>query len=173
MSLAENPKTGPGRLKPSASVVSPIGTLWLTAALEFGVSKYSPYNWREKAIPTRTYLDAIRRHLDEYLTGVDLASDSGLPHLAHIAASCIILLDAEHAGTLIDDRFKVDGYEHLQNRIVALKAGWLRSKTNANLAPSAGIDGVDTDQSSEGEGREVGRCEATHNPPRVLGHPGL
>ncbi len=121
---AENPKTGPGRLKPSASVVSPIGTLWLTAAHEFGVSKYSAYNWRETPIPTRTYLDAIRRHLDEYLTGIDLASDSGLPHLAHIAASCIILLDAEHAGTLLDDRFKVAGYEELQARIIELKAGW-------------------------------------------------
>lgn len=79
---------------------------------------------RETPIPTRTYLDAIRRHPDEYLTGVDAASDSGLPHLAHIAASCIILLDVEHAGTLIDDRYKVDGYEELQAKIMALKAGW-------------------------------------------------
>lgn len=121
---AENPKTLLGRLKPGQSVVSQIGRLWLTAVFEFGARKYSAFNWREKPIPTNIYLDAMQRHLDEYATGVDLAEDSGLPHLAHIAANCLILLDAEHCGTLIDDRHKVDGYADVMAAVAKAKAGW-------------------------------------------------
>lgn len=120
----ENPKTLLGRLKPGQSVVSQIGRLWLTAVHEFGAGRYSPFNWREKRIPTNIYLDAIQRHLDEYATGVDNASDSGLPHLAHIAANCLILLDAKHAGTLDDDRYKIDGYADVMDQVIKAKARW-------------------------------------------------
>ncbi|KQO89381.1 hypothetical protein ASF36_23380 [Methylobacterium sp. Leaf90] len=126
--MAENPKTGAGRLKPEPHLVSPIAMLWITAALENGAIKYGPMNWRDGAIPTNTYVSAMKRHLDEYATGVDLASDSRIPHLAHIAAGCIILMDAEAAGTLIDDRFKIAGFEEVLLRVQALKAGWVADK---------------------------------------------
>lgn len=124
MTEAENPKTVAGRAKPDATVISPFAMLWITAVMEFGAKKYGPFNWRDKAIPTRTYIAAMQRHMDEYESGVDRASDSRLPHLAHIAASCIILMDAEQAGTLHDDRFKSEGFEAVMNEIVAIKAGW-------------------------------------------------
>lgn len=128
---AENPKTGAGRLKPEPHLISPVAMMWILAALENGAIKYGPYNWRQTPIPTNTYLSAIRRHLDEYATGVDRASDSKLPHLAHIAAGCIILLDAAAAGTLIDDRFRVEGFEAILQEVQALKAGWVAAKAAA------------------------------------------
>lgn len=51
-----------------------------------------------------TYLGAIRRHLDDFLEGENLAPDSGVHHLGHIAANCGILLDADKHGTLVDNR---------------------------------------------------------------------
>ncbi|MGE8128496.1 dATP/dGTP diphosphohydrolase domain-containing protein [Methylobacterium sp. NPDC080182] len=125
---AENPKTGAGRLKPEPHLVSPIAMLWITAALENGAIKYGPYNWRDTPIPTNTYVSAMKRHLDEYATGVDRASDSRVPHLAHIAAGCIILMDAEAKGTLIDDRFRIDGFEEVLREVQALKAGWVQAR---------------------------------------------
>lgn len=120
----ENPKTGAGRLKPEPHLMSPIARLWILAAMENGAHKYGPYNWRDQPIPTNTYLSAMQRHIDEYATGVDRADDSKIPHLAHIAASAIILLDAEAHGSLIDDRFKIDGYQDVLKQIMALKKEW-------------------------------------------------
>lgn len=42
--------------------------------------------------------------------------------IAHIAAKCIILMDAESAGTLIDDPFKIEGYEEGLLQVQALRA---------------------------------------------------
>lgn len=120
----ENPKTGAGRLKPEPHLMSPIAKLWINAAMENGAHKYGPYNFRDTPIPTNTYISAMQRHLDEYATGVDVADDSNIPHLAHIAASAIILLDAEAYGSLIDDRFKIDGFQDVMKRIMALKKHW-------------------------------------------------
>ncbi len=65
----------------------------------------------------------MQRHLGEYATGVDLEEDSGLPHLAHIAANCLILLDAEHAGTLIGDRH-IAGFADVMAQVAKAEAGW-------------------------------------------------
>ena len=51
-----------------------------------------------------TYLGAMKRHIDALLDGEDLAPDSGVHHLGHIAASCAIVLDAGKHGTLVDNR---------------------------------------------------------------------
>ncbi|WP_375462964.1 dATP/dGTP diphosphohydrolase domain-containing protein [uncultured Methylobacterium sp.] len=123
--MAENPKTGMGRLKPEPHLVSPVALLWINAALENGAIKYGPYNWRDAAIPVNTYVSAMKRHLDEFATGVDRASDSQVPHLAHVAAGCIILLDAFHAGTVIDDRYAIEGFEDVMLQVQALKAQWV------------------------------------------------
>lgn len=130
LTVAENPKTGAGRLKPEPHLISLVALLWLNAALENGSLKYGAYNWRDAAIPVNTYLSAMKRHIDEYATGVDRASDSGVPHLAHIAAGCIILLDAAAAGTLIDDRHRIPGYEDVLREVAALKAGWVAEKAD-------------------------------------------
>lgn len=69
-----------------------------------GASKYGPYNWRESGVKCSTYYGAILRHLTTWADGHDTDPDSGRSHLAHIIASCNILLDADYNGMLEDDR---------------------------------------------------------------------
>jgi hypothetical protein len=67
---------------------------------ELGATKYGEWNWRETGIKFDTYVGAILRHLMLAHDGEWLDSESGLPHIAHIAASCNILLDADYYNKL-------------------------------------------------------------------------
>jgi hypothetical protein len=49
------------------------------------------------------------RHLNAWRDGEDLDPESGISHIAHIATSCNILMDAAVCGTLQDDRNKRPG----------------------------------------------------------------
>jgi len=51
-----------------------------------------------------TYVNAILRHLNAWRDGENLDPESGISHLAHVACSCNILMDADYCGTLQDDR---------------------------------------------------------------------
>jgi hypothetical protein len=73
---------------------------------ELGAEKYGPWNWRETGVCASTYVNAILRHLNAWRDGEDLDPESGITHLAHIACSANILMDAEHCGKLQDDRNK-------------------------------------------------------------------
>ena len=73
-------------------------------ALSCGAKKYGAWNWRKNNISAMTYVGAIRRHLDAWIDGEDLDRETNECHLAHIAASCAILLDSAKHGTFIDNR---------------------------------------------------------------------
>lgn len=62
------------------------------------------FNWRHEPITAAGHAEAILRHTLAYIAGEDL-DESGYRHLAHITATGLIILDAEYAGMLIDDRF--------------------------------------------------------------------
>lgn len=64
------------------------------------------FNWRRTGVCATTYVSAIMRHLNAWRDGEDLDPESGISHIAHIATSCNILMDAEACGTLQDDRNK-------------------------------------------------------------------
>lgn len=83
-----------------------IGVAHGNLAMMDGASKYGPYNWREpgKPIQATRYIDAIRRHLDAWLEGEEVAPDSGVHHLGHALAGCAMILDAQSGGFLQDDR---------------------------------------------------------------------
>ena len=102
--LDTNPKDAVGRTKPGLTQVPPSAMVELGRALADGERKYGLMNWRRSQVSARVYLDAAYRHLMAYVDGEDVASDSGVPHLAHVMACCAILLDAQRSGTLIDDR---------------------------------------------------------------------
>lgn len=99
-----NPKDLVGRKKPQLWLIPGPGLIHLSLAFKNGGDKYGPYNWRDNAVLGTVYVDAALRHLHEYLDGQDLASDSGVHHLAHAAACCFIILDALETGNLKDDR---------------------------------------------------------------------
>lgn len=100
-----NPKDSVGAKKAPLRYVPPALMLEVSRIMENGANKYGPYNWREQPVSAVTYVEAAMRHLFAWLDRQDNAEDSGLPHLAHAAASLGILLDAIAGGNMLDDRF--------------------------------------------------------------------
>lgn len=95
--------------------------LWPTTATAMGclgmlegMLKYGRDNFRESGVRNTIYIAACLRHIHSYLEGEDHAPDSGTPHLAN-ALSCLgIIVDAQAAGKLIDDRkYNGSGYRKL------------------------------------------------------------
>jgi hypothetical protein len=99
-----NPKTRLGKLKAPLHLVPPSADFWLAMALNDGASKYEPYNWRDESISVSVYYGAMKRHINAYWDGEDIAPDSGVHHLAHAMACCALILDAQPINRLIDDR---------------------------------------------------------------------
>ena len=99
-----NPKARVGSLKAPLHLVPPALSIGVAYALKDGAAKYGAYNWREEPINVSTYIGAILRHLYAYQDGEDFAVDSGVSHLAHVAACCALLMDSEAHGSLVDDR---------------------------------------------------------------------
>lgn len=79
-------------------------------ALLDGALKYGRSNWRAVGVRASIYVDAAKRHLNKWFEGETVDPDSGLPHLAHALACLAIVIDAEVAGKLTDDRMMPGGY---------------------------------------------------------------
>jgi len=80
-----------------------------------GALKYGRSNFRVIGVRASIYYDAARRHLNAWFEGEDIDPDSGLPHLAHALATIAIVIDAQAAGKLNDDRMTPGGYRALVN----------------------------------------------------------
>jgi hypothetical protein len=101
-----NPKTLAGQAKPSPALVPPVAVLEIAQAFRDGAEKYGPYNWREKPVPSLTYINAALRHIYSWMDGEGRSDDADVQHLAHAAACMCIVMDAASCGMLIDDRPK-------------------------------------------------------------------
>lgn len=101
-----DPKGAAGALKAPMHLIPPYALEQSAWVHKLGSEKYGPYNWRDTGVCATTYVSAIMRHLNAWRDGEDLDPESGISHIAHIATSCNILLDAGHCGTLQDDRNK-------------------------------------------------------------------
>jgi hypothetical protein len=101
-----NLKTAAAASKPRISDVPPVALFALGAAMSDGKEKYGRYNWRETGSTSSVFYDAMQRHLNAWYSGEDYASDSKVHHLAHLMASCAILLDSQLHGSLNDDRYE-------------------------------------------------------------------
>lgn len=99
-----NPKDALGIKKVRLSLVPAASKIYQALAMQNGAVKYGAYNWRAKKVIACIYIDAAMRHLEQWLDGEELASDSGVPHLGHALASIGIVVDALETGNLIDDR---------------------------------------------------------------------
>ena len=81
-----------------------------------GALKYGRANFRVIGVRASIYYDALRRHMNKWFEGEETDPDSGLPHLAHALACLAILVDAQAAGKLNDDRQVKGGYiEYVQD----------------------------------------------------------
>lgn len=99
-----NLKTAAAQGKPKLSDVPPVALFALGAAMSDGATKYGRFNWRDTGSTASIFYDAMMRHLVEWYNGEDYAHDSKVHHLAHLMASCAILLDSSTHGILNDDR---------------------------------------------------------------------
>ena len=101
-----DPKGAAGAKKVPMWLLPPYALQQTAWVHKLGASKYQPYNWRDTGVCATTYISAIMRHLDAWRDGEDIDPESGVTHLAHISASCNILMDAHQCSKLIDDRSK-------------------------------------------------------------------
>ena len=99
-----NPKDAIGETKTPLSLLSPVAKAHWSLAQLVGKAKYGGWNWRAAGVKASIYLDAIDRHRDGFLSGETHDPVDGTHHLGNIMACCAIILDAEAAGKLIDDR---------------------------------------------------------------------
>lgn len=102
----KNLKTLAAISKPRMSDVPPVALFALGAAMSNGKDKYGRFNWRDTGTTSSVFYDAMHRHLAQWYSGEDFAADSKVHHLAHIMASCAILMDSEFQGSLNDDRME-------------------------------------------------------------------
>ena len=99
-----NPKDAIGDRKVPLALLSPVAKAHWSAAQFAGMVKYGAWNWRAAGIRTSVYLSAAQRHLDAYLSGERYDPIDGTHHLGNLMACAAILLDAEAAGKVTDDR---------------------------------------------------------------------
>lgn len=74
--------------------------------LELGCDKYDGkgYLSPDYQLTSMDLLDAIGRHLLKYVSGIDRDDESGVSHLAHVAAGAMVLLDGLKHNTIEDNR---------------------------------------------------------------------
>lgn len=102
----DNPKTAAAAKKPRMAAVPPIAIMALGTAMQTGADKYGLFNWRDTNVTATVFYNAMLRHLEQWYSGEQHASDTGVHHLAHLMAGAAIILDAEMNNVFIDDRPK-------------------------------------------------------------------
>ena len=108
-----NPKDAIGSDKLPIHLWPTTATIMGSIGLLDGMLKYGRSNFRGIGVRASIYVDACQRHLNAWFEGEDCDPDSGVPHLAHALACLAILVDAQAAGKLNDDRMVEGGYRKL------------------------------------------------------------
>jgi hypothetical protein len=103
-----DPKGAAGAKKAPMHLLPPLPLMRLAWAMGHGAAKYGVNNFLDAKVLASTYIGAIGRHWAQFSSGEDNDNESGLSHIALLAANCMILMAAADAGTLIDDRRKAN-----------------------------------------------------------------
>lgn len=101
-----NVKTLAASSKPRTAAIPPIAIMAMGTAMQTGADKYEAFNWRDTSVTASVFYNAMMRHLLQWFSGENHASDSNTHHLAHLMAGAAIILDAEMNGVFNDDRPK-------------------------------------------------------------------
>lgn len=120
ISKATNPKDAIGATKMPLHLWPTTATAHGCLALLDGACKYGRSNFRQVGVRASIYVDAAKRHLDAWFEGEETASDSGVHHLGHALACIAVILDAQEAGKLNDDRMTPGGYHAMMKRLTPL-----------------------------------------------------
>lgn len=73
--------------------------------LQKGAEKYAERNWQNGLKWDSECASSLQRHLAAWKLGEDNDSESGLPHMAHVATNALFLLHFAINGTGEDDRY--------------------------------------------------------------------
>lgn len=112
-----NPKDGLGLLKIPVHLWPASATARGSLALLDGLLKYGRSNYRATDVRASVYVRALIGHVQDWFEGLDADPKSGLHPLDHALANLAILVDADAAGTLIDDRMYPGGYHALVEKL--------------------------------------------------------
>jgi len=58
--------------------------------MTFGAQKYEDNGW--KGVDKDRYISALLRHVTAYMSGEDVDSESGMPHMAHAACNAVFIM---------------------------------------------------------------------------------
>jgi len=91
--------------KPSFTSIPQKALLEVAKGFTVGLDKYGQFNY-SKRMPVTRYLDALHRHLNQYLAYADKndIDESGVHHLALATCNAMMALDGILTGTIVDDR---------------------------------------------------------------------
>lgn len=87
--------------KPSFTSIPQKALLEVAKGFTYGMNKYGQYNYSGSMNVTR-YLDALSRHLNQYLTGESI-DESGIHHLALVCCNAMMALDGIYTGNTIEN----------------------------------------------------------------------
>ena len=82
-----------------------------------GSLKYGRSNFRAVGIRASIYYDAAKRHLDAWFEGEEIDPDDQVPHLSAALSCLAIIVDAQAAGKMVDDRMIQGGYRKLRDEM--------------------------------------------------------
>lgn len=123
-----NPKEIIGEKKIPLWLCSPIAKAQWAVCQHVGAAKYGAWNWRLAGVKASTYLSAMQRHMDAYMSGEEVDPVDGTPHLGHIMACCAILIDAKAADKLEDNRPPVlslrKSYEEIEAQMLKISENY-------------------------------------------------
>ncbi len=128
-----NPKDAIGSDKLPLHLWPATATAMGSVAMLNGMLKYGRSNFRAIGVRSSIYIDAAQRHLTAWFEGEEVDPDDGVPHLAAALACIAILIDAEAAGKLNDDRMYAGGYRAILDRLTPHVARL--KKLHASRAP--------------------------------------
>lgn len=91
--------------KPRLELIPPFALEEVAKVMEFGAEKHGLYSYLE-GFSWCEMVGGILRHVYKFLRGEDKDDESGLSHLAHAAARCLIMVEYIKRGIGNDDRYK-------------------------------------------------------------------
>ena len=125
-----NPKDAIGSNKLPLHLWPATATAMGSVGMLNGALKYGRSNFRAIGVRSSIYVDAAMRHIAAWFEGEECDRDDGVPHLAAALSCLAIIVDAQAAGKLTDDRMVPGGYHELMDnltqhvaRLKALHAG--------------------------------------------------
>lgn len=92
--------------KPPLALIPPHAELLEAEAFADGRGKYGLHNYLEGGLTAVQLVSSVKRHINAWLRGEELAPDSKVHHLGHARAGLGMLIELQAQGTLVDDRYR-------------------------------------------------------------------